>query len=131
MFTHWSQFVPKMSTRHPRTLSSTSSPDDAYHWARHSSVSRFGLAVRRYAGKRKDLGSIPFRPSFLFKKLVCGYCLVTLSLTITETIDGSHRCPSESRSHSGGDRVATGIFFPLLPPSLVLPRPLPPSSRPY
>ena len=25
MHTHWSQFVPNMSTRHPRTLSSTSS----------------------------------------------------------------------------------------------------------
>ena len=25
MDTHWSQFVPNMSTRHPRTLSSTSS----------------------------------------------------------------------------------------------------------
>ena len=30
-------------------------------------VSRFGLTVRRYAGKRKDLGSIPLRLSFLFK----------------------------------------------------------------
>ena len=50
-------------------------------------VSRFGLAVRRYAGKRKDLGSIPLRLSFLFKKVVvCGHCLVTLSLTINETL---------------------------------------------
>ena len=32
-------------------------------------VSRFGLAVRRKAGKRKDLGSIPLRLSFLFKGL--------------------------------------------------------------
>ena len=47
-----------------------------------SNVSRFGLAVRRYAGKRKDLGSIPLRLSFLFKKVVvCGHCLVTLSIT--------------------------------------------------
>ena len=30
-------------------------------------VSRFGLAVRRYAGKQKDLGSVPFRLSFLLK----------------------------------------------------------------
>ena len=45
-------------------------------------VSRFGLAVRRWAGKRKDLGSIPLRLSFLFKKVaVCGHCLVTLSIT--------------------------------------------------
>ena len=47
-----------------------------------SSVSRLGLAVRRLAGKWKDLSSIPFRLSFLFKKVVvCGHCLVTLSIT--------------------------------------------------
>ena len=45
-------------------------------------VSRFGLAVRHWAGKQKDLGSIPPRLSFLFKKVVvCGHCLVTLSIT--------------------------------------------------
>ena len=34
------------------------------------------------AGKRKDLGSIPLRLSVLFKKVVvCGHCLVTLSIT--------------------------------------------------
>ena len=38
-------------------------------------VSRFGLAVRRYAGKQKDLGSNPLRLFFLFKKC----CLWTLS----------------------------------------------------
>ena len=44
-------------------------------------VSRFGLAVTRKAGKPKDLGSIPLRFSFLFKKVVvCGHCLVTLSI---------------------------------------------------
>ena len=33
------------------------------------------------SGKRKDLGSIPLRLSFLFKKVVvCGHCLVTLSI---------------------------------------------------
>ena len=31
---------------------------------------------------RKDLGSIPLRLSFLFRKVVvCGHCLVTLSST--------------------------------------------------
>ena len=41
-------------------------------------VSRFGLAVRRWAGKRKDLGSIPFWLSFPIKKVVvCGHCPVT------------------------------------------------------
>ena len=39
-------------------------------------VSRFGLAVRRKAGKRKDLGSILLRLSFFFKKVVvCGHAL--------------------------------------------------------
>ena len=47
-----------------------------------ANVSLFGLAVRRQAGKRKDFGSIPLRLSFLFKKVVvCGHCLVTLSIT--------------------------------------------------
>ena len=40
-------------------------------------VSRFGLAVRRYAGKQRDLGSNPLRLS--------GHSLVTLSLTVNET----------------------------------------------
>ena len=45
-------------------------------------VSQFGLAVRHWAGKREDLGSVPLRLSFLFKKVVvCGHCLVTLSIT--------------------------------------------------
>ena len=49
-------------------------------------VSRFGLAVRRWTGKQKDLSSNPLRLSFLFKKVVvCGHCLVTLSLAINET----------------------------------------------
>ena len=38
-------------------------------------VSQFGLAVRRSAGKQRDLGSNPLRLSFLFKS--CG--LWTLS----------------------------------------------------
>ena len=62
-------------------------------------MSRFGLAARYLAGKRKDLGSIPPRLSFFFMKkkerkekrkkkekekkkdVVCGHCLVTLSIT--------------------------------------------------
>ena len=48
---------------------------------------RFGLAVRRYSGKQKGLGSIPLRLSFLFEKVVvCGHCLVTLSFTINELL---------------------------------------------
>ena len=38
--------------------------------------SRFGLAVRRYSGKRKDLGSIPLRLSFRFKS--CGLWTCTV-----------------------------------------------------
>ena len=46
------------------------------------SVSRFGLVVRRYAGKLKDLVQLLLWLSFLFKKVVvCGRCLVTLSTT--------------------------------------------------
>ena len=48
---------------------------------------RFGLAVRLWAGKPNGLGSISLRLSFLFKKIVvCGQCLVTLSLTINEMV---------------------------------------------
>ena len=50
-------------------------------------LSRFGFAVRRQAGKQKWLGSIPLRLSLLCKKIVvCGHFLVTLSLTIYETL---------------------------------------------
>ena len=45
---------------------------------RYQTVSRFGLAVRRQAGKQRDLGSNPLRLSFLFKS--CG--LWTLSLFV-------------------------------------------------
>ena len=38
-------------------------------------------------GKQKGLGSILLRLSFIFKMVVvCGHCLVTLSLTINETL---------------------------------------------
>ena len=44
-------------------------------------VSRCGPAVRRQAGQQKDLGLIPLQLSFLFQKVVvCGHCLVTLSI---------------------------------------------------
>ena len=47
----------------------------------------FGLAVRRWAGKQKDLGSILLQLSFLLKKVVlCGHRLVTVSLTTNETL---------------------------------------------
>ena len=68
-------------------------------------VSQFGLAVRRSAGKQKGgLSSIPLRLSLLFKKaMVCGHCLVTLSL---QTKNGSRRCSGVISA--GGDNVAKG-----------------------
>ena len=54
------------------------------HFNGVTNVSWFGLAVRHYAGKQRDLNSNPLWLSFLFKScVVCGHCLVTLSLTIT------------------------------------------------
>ena len=48
-------------------------------------VSQFGLGVTCWAGKQKGLGSIPQWLSLLFEKVVvCGHCLVTLSLTINK-----------------------------------------------
>ena len=41
----------------------------------------------RLASSEKDLGSIPFRLSSLFKTVVvCRHCLVTLSFTLNETL---------------------------------------------
>ena len=49
-------------------------------------LSRFGLAVRRWAGKQSDLGSNLLQLSFLFKS--CGLWTLScdLSLTINETL---------------------------------------------
>ena len=47
-------------------------------------VSRFGLAVKR--GKQRTSVRIRFGSLFSSKVVVCGYCLVTLSLTINETL---------------------------------------------
>ncbi len=49
-------------------------------------VSRCGLAVRRLAGKQKDLGSIRFGSPFssLQKIVVYGHCLVTLPTQLME-----------------------------------------------
>ena len=47
--------------------------------AKLCNLSRCGLAVRRYAGKQKDLGSILFFGSpFSSKMVVYGHCVVTL-----------------------------------------------------
>ena len=44
MHTHWSQFVPNMSTRHPRTLNSTSSSSDR---AMKTNFLRFFVSEKR------------------------------------------------------------------------------------
>ena len=49
-------------------------------WVRGLKRKRGGRTVKR------DLGSNPLRLSFLFKSVVCGYYLVTLSLTVNETL---------------------------------------------
>ena len=49
-------------------------------------VRRFGLAVRRWAGKQKDSVRICFGSPFSSEVVVCGHCLVTLSFTINETL---------------------------------------------
>ena len=57
------------------------------------SVSRCGLAVRRYAGKQKDLGSIHFGSPFSSKSVVYGRCLVTLPTQLTKHSNVSRSCP--------------------------------------
>ena len=70
-------------------------------------VSRFGLALRREAGKQRDPGSNPLRLSFSSKVVVCGHGLVTLSLIVNETLKWLSSLPTISRS--GGDSVAIVI----------------------
>ena len=73
-------------------------------------VSRFGLAVRRSAGKRKDLGSIPLRLSFFFKNVVvCGHCLVTLSITSYRNLKMALIAAHLNAGGDSGDSVAIGI----------------------
>ena len=72
MLTHWSQFVPNMST-------DIRGHEALLHHAQKKAD--FGLAVLRQAGKQKDLGSIPLRLSSLFKRVVVyGHCLCDFAL---------------------------------------------------
>ena len=50
------------------------------------SVSWFGLTVRHSINNQRELGSKPLRLSFSSKVIVCGHCLVILSLTINKTL---------------------------------------------
>ena len=91
-------------------------------------MSRFGLAVgvrlvSRWTSVRIRFGS-PFSAS---KVVVCGHCLiVTLSLTINETLEWLSPLPILMQSHSGGDSVAIGMYSSLFP-YLHTTRPISPS----
>ena len=56
-------------------------------------LSRCGLAVRRQAGKQKDLGSIRFGCPFSSKFVVSGHCLETLPTQLMRHKNISHSCP--------------------------------------
>ena len=87
-------------------------------------MSRFGLAVRRWAGKKRDFGSNPLQLSFLFKKVVvCGHCLVTLSLTINETLKWLSSLPTLMQK-SFWWRQCSGRYIISLCPHLHAPFPI-------
>ena len=88
-------------------------------------MSRFGLAVRRYAGKQRHFGSILLRLSFFFKS--CG--LWTLSCDFVphnyETLKWLSSPPTlMQKPQSGGESVAIGTQSPS--PSTSIPPPLSP-----
>ena len=62
---------------------------------------RFGLAVRRLAGKQKDLGSNPLRLSFLFKS--CG--LWTLSCDFVPRNYETLKCLSSVAAHLNAEVI--------------------------
>ena len=70
-------------------------------------MSRCGLAVRRLAGKQKDLGSTRFGSPFSSKIVVYGRCLVSLPTQINETLIGLTQLPTSMQGQSGGDSVAS------------------------
>ena len=72
------------------------------------------------AGKQKGLGSIPLQLSFLTKKVVvCGQCLVTLSITINETLKWFSSLPILMQESFGwrqcSDRYITSLPLSLPP----------------
>ena len=71
-------------------------------------VSRSNLAVRRWAGKQKDLGSIRFGSPLSSKIVVNGHLSSDFAYTVNETL----RCLTQLpvlfvQSHSGGDSEAS------------------------
>ena len=83
-------------------------PDCIKDFIQPLEVSRCGLAVRRLAGKQKDLGSIRFCSPFssLQKIVVYGHCLVTAH-TINGTLKWLTQLPTLMQNHSGGDSVTS------------------------
>ena len=80
----------------------------AFLWVAFIFVSRRGLAVRRLAGKQKDLGSNRFGSlSLLFKN--CGVWTLScdLALTVNETLKWLTQLPTLMQNRSGGDNVAS------------------------
>ena len=80
---------------HNSSIKGPSVVDEDYEYTKMTrvtywSVGRFGLAVRRQAGKRTDLVRVCFGPSFSSKVAVYGHWLVTLPLAIYEIFQMSH-----------------------------------------
>ena len=75
-------------------------------------VSRFGLAVRRFRPvSRKTSVRIRFGSPFSSEVVVCGHCLVTLSITVNETLNWLSSLPILMQC---SDRSAISLFSHLL-----------------
>ena len=100
--TVWNIIMQLLSPPSPETYSCSCPCHHSHHHNNpgHLSyrfVSRCGLAVRRLAGKQKDLGSIRFRSPFSSKIVVYGHCLVTLPTQLMKHENGSQNCPPSCR----------------------------------
>ena len=78
-------------------------------------LSRFGLAVRRYAGRRTDVDSSLLRTrtdvlSLSSSKIaVYGHC--DIALTINDTLKWLTQLPVLLQSQSGGDSAASSCWI--------------------
>jgi len=94
-------------------------------WLLKCLVSQFGLAVMHWASKQKGISLIPLWLSLLFKEVViCRHCLLTLSLTINETLKWLLPLPILMKESfwwwqcSNTNRYINIIYnLPVLPPS--------------
>ena len=98
----------------------------------HECVSRFGLVVRRWAGKQRNLGSNPPWLSFLFESW---HCLLTMSFTINGTLKWLSSLPILMQESFWWWQCSDiGILSPPPPPThtLISPPPhLPIPNKPY